>query len=324
MTEEEKRKKIEKLKKQIDKVQSEHNYAKAMQLALKLVINGSYGAFCHPAFSAANSDIANAITANAREVINYMLDNIEQYFYSLWHKDSEIHKLIGECYICENNDEYYLVRNDGLLIDPWGRKTDVDSTGLNKLLYAYKLSSSDFIESDRESFTKNNKIYNVVHKVKICDFDSVKPINSKYVVEPIPTSKDYDKSKGVRSCPIIIYGDTDSCHRTSSVDMDSGKFTIEELYNKNTIDAGSTLKGHESVECKDKILNWNKEKGLYYGDIKRIIRHKVTKPKWKIKTKSGKEIMVTNDHSMVVFRDGNQLKIKACEILKTDKILVVL
>ena len=88
--------------------------------------------------------------------------------------------------------------------------------------------------------------------------------------------------------------------------------------------AGNTLKGHESVKCFEKILNYENKKGLYYAPVKRIIRHKVTKAKWVLKTKSGKEIIVTNDHSMIVFRDGVQMEVKPCDILKTDKILTVL
>ena len=53
------------------------------------------------------------------------------------------------------------------------------------------------------------------------------------------------------------------------------------------------------------------------------MRHKVTKPKWKLKTKSGKEVIVTNDHSMIVFRDGKKLEVKPYEIQPSDKILVV-
>ena len=53
------------------------------------------------------------------------------------------------------------------------------------------------------------------------------------------------------------------------------------------------------------------------------MRHKVRKPKWRLKTATGKEIFVTNDHSMIVFRDGKKLEVKPYEILKTDKILVV-
>ena len=106
---------------------------------------------------------------------------------------------------------------------------------------------------------------------------------------------------------------------------DNGKLTIEELYNKNIKNGsnGITLNGHESVKCSDKVLNYCEEKKLYYTEVKRIIRHKVSKPKWKLKTKSGKEIMVTNDHSMIVFRDNRKIEVKPSEILKTDKILIV-
>ena len=79
-----KKARIEELKKKIDQVESEYNYNKAMQLALKLVINGTYGAFAHPKFVVSNKDIANAITAHGRDVILYMLHQIETYFYQEW------------------------------------------------------------------------------------------------------------------------------------------------------------------------------------------------------------------------------------------------
>ena len=98
--------------------------------------------------------------------------------------------------------------------------------------------------------------------------------------------------------------------------------TIEDLYNRYiNNDAGVTMMGHESVSCDCKILNWDKK--LYFGTPKRIIRHKVTKPKWRLKTTDGKEIFVTNDHSMIVFRDGKKIEVKPKDILKTDKILII-
>jgi hypothetical protein len=112
----------------------------------------------------------------------------------------------------------------------------------------------------------------------------------------------------------------------SLVTTDKGSFTIEDWYLSNKVNgsAGETLTGHESVKTFDRILNFSDSGNIYYAPVKRIIRHKVTKPKWKLKTKSGKEVVITNDHSMIVFRDGVKLEVKPSEILKTDKILVVL
>jgi hypothetical protein len=122
---------------------------------------------------------------------------------------------------------------------------------------------------------------------------------------------------------LTIYMDTDSIHKDSFVTTISGIKTIEQWYNENKELAGNTLLGHESVKTDDKILNWKNNKGLYYVNVKRIIRHKVTKSKWKIKTKSGKEIIVTNDHSLIVFRNNQQTEIKPKDILVGDKVICV-
>jgi hypothetical protein len=122
--------------------------------------------------------------------------------------------------------------------------------------------------------------------------------------------------------PVSVYGDTDSVFKDTLIHTSVGIKTIEEFYNSNMLNgsAGETTNGHESVLTHDRVLNWDNDQ-LYYADVRRIIRHKVSKPKWKLKTKSGKEIIVTGDHSMVVFRDGKKLVVKPSEILKTDKIL---
>lgn len=124
--------------------------------------------------------------------------------------------------------------------------------------------------------------------------------------------------------PAVIYIDTDSVIGDTLLRLDDNReIKIEDLYSEGFESAGNTLNGHESVSTKNKVLNWSESKGLYYASIKRVIRHKVKKSKWKLKTKSGKEIIVTNDHSMIVFREGRKLEVKPSEILRTDKILTI-
>lgn len=122
---------------------------------------------------------------------------------------------------------------------------------------------------------------------------------------------------------VSIYADTDSCSYDSIIRTNNGSFKIEDWYNNNIKNgsAGETSKGHESVKTDDLILNYSDR--LYYAKVNRIIRHKVSKPKWKLKTKTGKEIIVTNDHSMIVFRNGVKIEVKPSQILKTDKILII-
>jgi DNA polymerase elongation subunit (family B) len=122
--------------------------------------------------------------------------------------------------------------------------------------------------------------------------------------------------------PAVIYIDTDSVHKDTIINTDEGSLTIEELYNLSNTSMGNTELGHESVSSDRKVLNWNNK--LYYANIKRVIRHKVTKAKWELVTGLGrknKSVIVTNDHSMIVFRDNIKLEVKPSEILLSDYVL---
>jgi len=144
---------------------------------------------------------------------------------------------------------------------------------------------------------------------------------------------DESKHDWYRTQPISVYSDTDSCHKNSLLLIKDNKnindkITIEDLFNRSYDKFGLediTQNNQEIVKCDKKVLNWVKENGLQYVPIKYIMRHKVSKEQFKIKTKSGKEIIVTGDHSCIIFRNGKQLTIKAKDINKnTDKILSVI
>lgn len=157
---------------------------------------------------------------------------------------------------------------------------------------------------------------------KITKVECVGNYNSEYVYD-IEVETDNINEHNFFGNGILIHN-TDSVDGSSIITTDNGNKTIEELFKENENNNKLiTHKGHELVPVKDKILNYNDKGELEFQNAKYIMRHKVSKPKWRLKTKSGKEIFVTNDHSMIVFRDGKKLEVKPYEILKTDKILVV-
>lgn len=303
------------LKKKIIEKSASMSYNKAMQLALKTVLNATYGAFANRYFVLSNSKIANAITAMGRDLIRYMVVCSEDYFYNKWHEDTKFHRLLGLEYIAKDKDGKYVFLN-----------RDYEKIGKSYPFFNTN-EPGDILLSINISTNKLNKVeeykigeYNILWEYRLFDMKDVRMLDEKPVWV-------LDESNGVTfykgKNPISMYCDTDSISSSSSISTNKGNFTIEELYNKNISSgsAGNTLMGHESVNCKEKVLNWNEK--LYYAPVERIIRHKVTKSKWKLKTKSGKEIIVTNDHSMIVFRDGVKIEVKPCEILKTDKILTI-
>ena len=144
---------------------------------------------------------------------------------------------------------------------------------------------------------------------------------------------DESKHDWYRTQPISVYSDTDSIEGNSLLLTKennkniSKKISIADLFKQSLDKFGLhtlTKNGQEIVKSDKLVLNWTKDKQLNYCPIKWVMRHKVNKECFKIKTKSGKEIIVTEDHSCVVFRNNEQITIKAKDINKdTDKILSI-
>lgn len=106
----------------------------------------------------------------------------------------------------------------------------------------------------------------------------------------------------------------------------TNKLTIEQLYNLGQNDMGSTLAGHESVDCKYDVLNIKQNGDVfekYYANVERVIRHKVSKEKWVLEDEFGNEVIVTNDHSLMVLRDGVLQKTTAHDIDIDSDLLVI-
>lgn len=120
-----------------------------------------------------------------------------------------------------------------------------------------------------------------------------------------------------KSEPVSIYGD--SVHGESIIHTDSGTYKIEDLYNLQN--EKSIRKDKEVIPVVFKTLNWTEERGLHYSKVKNIIRHKTSKKKFKIKA-GDREVIVTEDHSIIVFRNGEKIEVKPNEIKIEDKVLI--
>jgi len=95
MTKEEKTEKLKKLRARASELKKDVDYYNAMQLALKLVLNGSYGALATPYFILFSEHVAGSITAQGRELTKRMDTDNEEYWFNLWHNDFELHSRMG-------------------------------------------------------------------------------------------------------------------------------------------------------------------------------------------------------------------------------------
>lgn len=95
MTKEEKKLRIEELKLKAVELKKEADYYHSLEQSLKLVLNGSYGAFAAPYFILYNEHVAGSITAMGRDLIKNM-DKVNQHYWkNLWHDDFELHNKLS-------------------------------------------------------------------------------------------------------------------------------------------------------------------------------------------------------------------------------------
>jgi DNA polymerase elongation subunit (family B) len=124
--------------------------------------------------------------------------------------------------------------------------------------------------------------------------------------------------------PVVIYIDTDSVAADTKIRTDQGEMTIEDLYNlsRKFFEVEMTLTGKEIANSSIKVLN-EKNGKILFSPVKKVIRHRVSKKKWKLKTSSGKEVIVTGDHSLIVLREGKKVEIKPSDVKKGEKVICV-
>lgn len=129
---------------------------------------------------------------------------------------------------------------------------------------------------------------------------------------------------------LTVAGDTDSCSSLSVINIDGERTTIESAFDMLKYENNDTVlklnNGQEIVPVHNhNILSYvDHDAEATYRPIKYIMRHKVyNKSRFRIKTKSGKELEITGDHSMMIIRNNELITVKAKDILKTDKVITI-
>jgi hypothetical protein len=221
--------------------QTEINYDmyKSMQLALKTVINGAYGAFAHPKFVVSNKFIANAITTHGRDIILYMLTHIQHYFYEQWHLDTEVHELLKETYIgYDGTGSVYMVNTKNEIIqnkayksrDKYETVTELENGALLELMKEWYLTKGRLTPMDTRKIktTLKGKAIDLELRYKriLCNFDKLRPIDGT-IIGDRDSMGGYDIKYHKED--LIRYGDTDSLYVSYIPVVDSLSFEGDKL-----------------------------------------------------------------------------------------------
>ena len=117
----------------------------------------------------------------------------------------------------------------------------------------------------------------------------------------------------------IIY--SDSVTGDTLIKTDSGEVTIEELF-RQTPEHSMIGEKEYATWSSAKVIGFNAyEDATVMSKISYIMRHKTKKKLYKITLENGKSVKVTEDHSIMVDRDGMLIEVKPTDILNTDLII---
>ena len=119
-----------------------------------------------------------------------------------------------------------------------------------------------------------------------------------------------------------IYGD--SVTGDTKILTDDGEITIAEMFNKCLEHAVVDEKEY-GLWPKHKVLGFNAyEDSAVIAEPSHVMRHKTKKKIYQIETENNKKVKVTEDHSIMIDRDGFLIEVKPIEILSTDMIITLL
>lgn len=120
---------------------------------------------------------------------------------------------------------------------------------------------------------------------------------------------------------IAVYGDTDSITKDSIIYVNGNSMTIKDFYDSSNKSKSMTLDNGKEVVIIDNKTTYtfdHESNRIKRTRIKNVVRHKNTKRLFKIRTQSGKEIICTQDHNLMVVRNGYIINISPLDLKKTD------
>ena len=122
----------------------------------------------------------------------------------------------------------------------------------------------------------------------------------------------------------IVYGDTDSCAYDTLIKTSMGDFYIGKLYDLINSDVEITENGSEIKRVKEEILTSSVSEDLEIQNkrIVYIMKHTVKKNMWVVKARD-ESVVITEDHSLMIVRDGTLQEIKPYNVKLTDSLLQI-
>lgn len=133
----------------------------------------------------------------------------------------------------------------------------------------------------------------------------------------------FSKNIEIESGSKCIYNDTDSVDGDSAININGENIKISDFYDSVQTQENETSSGKFCKEVKSCLTPAvSSDFKIGQKPVKYVMKHKVKKRMFKIKSR-GKEVVITEDHSIMVNRGGSLIDVKASEMVCGDEIILV-
>lgn len=323
---------IEDLKSEMEKLETLVGFYDTKQLAIKKFINSVYGATASKYFVACNTDMAESITAQGRDLNHFSENSVNRYFNGIFQSDPLITLFYQWVHYDENGNKFtfdskekpenYYTVGKWEECEDWAKAVKKGKQITPETKQYLTNNADGHCDWFRTEVKLSQKLGIDPEKMKTFDISKGKTTQTKEL-----TGKVFEYLDGTES--LCVGGDTDSIFSETSVEIDTDLVPISQFFNQAKMENDDvvlmTPNGSEVIPVRNHttktydIIN----DCISNRPINYIMRHKVSKSKFKITSESGKEVIVTGDHSCMVIRDGALISIKAKDINpETDKLII--
>jgi DNA polymerase elongation subunit (family B) len=153
-------------------------------------------------------------------------------------------------------------------------------------------------------------------------------MNGQFIIRSVGEAIDRELNKKLKTENVkyLIYADTDSIGPDDLVYANGQQIRIKDLYNTfSAYEYKDDFNRNYVKPVKDVITkSFNtSNKTVEDKSIKYVMKHRVCKEMFKI-TIGDKSVTVTEDHSVIVYRNGRFISVKPRDILQTDKMIKII
>lgn len=121
----------------------------------------------------------------------------------------------------------------------------------------------------------------------------------------------------------IVYADTDSVAKESIIRTNIGDISIESLFNECEMKFSIGDKEYAKSDRFQVVGFDSKNNKATFSSINYVYRHKVKKSRYKITDASGKTVIVTEDHSIMVERNKTLVEVKPSNLVTGDVVISI-